>query len=147
LTWTFHGTRNFGNIFKAAQDIIAKINISESDDRYWRAAAIGRRAAVRVTRAREDDKLNNFINYVYQPATPGTYQRTPGSAFVAPDTPQARYLRTFGGIGDVTKFRAPLPPSINSTEYEAILKYVKSVGERNSTVRTPYNTETAYFWR
>lgn len=147
LTWVFHGTRNFGNIFKAAQDIVAKINISESDDRYWRAASIGRRAAVRVTRAREDDKLNNFVNYIYQPAYPGVYQRTPGSAFVAPDTPQARYLRTFGGIGDVTKFRAPPPPSVNSTGYEAILNYVKSVGDRNSTVRTAYETETAYFWR
>ncbi|KAH7072663.1 phosphatidic acid phosphatase type 2/haloperoxidase [Paraphoma chrysanthemicola] len=147
LTWTFHGTRNFGNIFKSAQDILVKINISESDDRYWRAAAIGRRAAVRVTNARQDDKLNNFVNYVYQPAYPGVYQRTPGSAFIAPDTPQARYLRTFGGIGDVTKFRAPPPPSVNSSEYEAILNYVKAQGDRNSTVRTPYNTETAYFWR
>jgi len=91
--------------------------------------------------------LNNFVNYVYQPATPGVYQRTPGSAFVAPDTPQARYLRTFGGIGDVTKFRAPPPPSVNSTGYEAILNYVKSQGERNSTVRKPFDTETAFFWR
>jgi hypothetical protein len=147
LTWTFHGTRNFGNIFKAAQDIITIINITESDNRYWRAAAIGRKAAVRVANARQDDKLNNFVNYVYLPATPGVYQRTPGSAFVAPDTPQARYLRTFGGIGDATKFRAPPPPSVNSSGYEALLNYVKSVGERNSTVRNAYDTETAFFWR
>ncbi|KAL6706875.1 hypothetical protein ACN47E_005018 [Coniothyrium glycines] len=147
LTWTFHGTRNFGNIFKATQDILVAINISESDDRYWRAAAIGRKAAIRVTNARQDDKLNNFVNYVYKPATPGVYQRTPGSAFVAPDTPQARYLRPFGGIGDITRFRAPSPPAWNSSGYESILDFVKTQGERNSTVRTPYNTETAYFWR
>ncbi|KAF1845998.1 acid phosphatase/Vanadium-dependent haloperoxidase [Cucurbitaria berberidis CBS 394.84] len=147
LTWTFHGTRNYGNIFKSAQDILVKINISESDDRYWRAAAIGRKAAIKVTNARQDDKLNNFVNYVYNPATPGVYQRTPGSAFVAPDTPQARYLRTFSGLGDITRFRAPPPPAWNSSEYEAILNYVKAQGEKNSTVRTPYNTETAYFWR
>lgn len=147
LTWTFHGTRNFGNIFKSTQDILVKINISESDDGYWRAAAIGRKAAVRVTNARQDDKLNNFVNYVYKPTTPGVYQRTPGSAFVAPDTPQARYLRTFGGLGDVTRYRAPPPPAWNSSEYESFLNQVKAQGDRNSTVRTPNNTETAYFWR
>lgn len=147
LTWTYHGSRNFGNIFKATQDILVKINISESDDQYWRAAAIGRKAAIRVTNARQDDKLNNFVNYVYKPAAPGVYQRTPGSPFVAPDTPQARYLRPFGGVGDITKFRAPPPPSVNSSDYEAIVEYVIAQGERNSTVRTAYNTETAYFWR
>lgn len=147
LTWTFHGTRNFGNIFKSAQDILVKINISESDERYWRAASIGRKAAIRVTNARQDDKLNNFVNYVYSPPYPGVYQRTPGSAFIAPDTPQARYLRPWGGIGDITKFRAPVPPSVNSSGYEDILNYVKAQGERNSTVRKPYDTETAYFWR
>ncbi|KAI8935835.1 hypothetical protein NX059_007352 [Plenodomus lindquistii] len=147
LTWTYHGSRNFGNIFKATQDILVKINISESDDQYWRAAAIGRKAAMQVTNARQDDKLNNFVNYVYKPARPGVYQRTPGSAFVAPDTPQARYLRPFGGVGDITKFRAPPPPSVNSSGYEANIQYVIAQGERNSTVRTAYNTQTAYFWR
>lgn len=147
LTWVYHGSRNFGNIFKSAQDIIVKINISETDNHYWRAAAIGRKAVIKVTNARQDDKLNNFVNYVYKPATPGVYQRTPGSAFIAPDTPQARYLRPFGGLGNITQFRAPPPPSVNSSEYEAILNYVKAQGDRNSTVRTANNTETAYFFR
>ncbi|KAF2031715.1 hypothetical protein EK21DRAFT_99455 [Setomelanomma holmii] len=138
---------NFGNISKAAQDVLAKINITETDDRYWRAAAIGRRAVIRVTNARQDDKLNNLVNYVYHSAYPSVYQRTPGSAFVAPDTPQARYLHTFGGIGDGTRFRVPPPPSVNSSTYESFLDCVKAQGERNSTVRTAYNIETAYFWR
>jgi hypothetical protein len=147
LTWTFHGTRNFGNIFKAAQDILGKIGISEQDNAYWRAAAIGRKAAARVTSARQDDGLNDFVNYVYHPAIPGVYQRTPGSAFVAPDTPQARYLRPFGGLYNITKFRAPPPPLLNSSAYEGFLNYTKAQGEKNSTVRTPYDTETAFFWR
>jgi hypothetical protein len=147
LTWTFHGTRNFGNIFKAAQDVLGKIGISEQDDAYWRAAAIGRKAAIRVTSARQGDGLNNFVNYVYHPATPGVYQRTPGSAFVAPDTPQARYLRPFGGLNNITIFRAPPPPTLTSSSYEGFLRYAKTQGEKNSTVRTPYDTETAFFWR
>lgn len=147
LTWTWHGTRNFGNIFKSTQDILIKINISETDDEYWRAASIGRKAAIRVINAREDDRLHDFVNYVYKPATPGVYQRTPGSNFVAPDTPQARYLRLFGGLGDVKQFRAPPPPAWNSSAYESYLLYVKTQGDRNSTVRTPDATEIAFFWR
>jgi hypothetical protein len=147
LTCTFHGTRNFGKIFKAAQDILEKIGISEEEEEYARAVAIGRKPALKVTTARQDDGINNFINYVYQPATPGVYQRTPGPAFVAPDTPQARYLRPFGGLQNITRFCAPPPPSLNSLVYEAFLNCTKAQGERNSTTRTPYDTETAFFWR
>jgi hypothetical protein len=147
LTWTFHGTRNFGNIFKAAQDVLSQIGINEVEEQYTRAATIGQKAALKATTARQNDGLNHFVNYVYQPATPGVYQRTPGSAFVAPDTPQARYLRPFGGLKNITAYRAPPPPSLNSSAYEGFLNYTKSQGEKNSTVRTPYDTETAFFWR
>jgi hypothetical protein len=64
-----------------------------------------------------------------------------------PDTPQAQFIRLFGGVGDVTRFRAPSPPSVNTSSYESIFNYVKAVGAKNSTTRTPYETETAYFWR
>ncbi|KAF2133904.1 hypothetical protein P153DRAFT_353131 [Dothidotthia symphoricarpi CBS 119687] len=110
LTGVFHSTRNFGNIFKSAQDIVSLIGIDEIDDKCWRAAAIGRRAAIKVTAVRQDDRLNNLVNYVFKSGTSSVYQRTPGSTFVAPDTAQARYLRTFGGLGDVTRFRASAPP-------------------------------------
>jgi hypothetical protein len=126
---------------------LERIGIKEQDKDYARATAIGRKAALKVTTARQEDGLNNFINYVYQPATPGVYQRTPGSAFVAPDTPQARYLRPFGGLHNITAFRAPPPPSLNSSVYEGFLNYTKARGEKNSTVRTPHDTETAFFWR
>lgn len=127
-------------------NITARIGINHTDAEYHRAAVIGQEAALRATTARQDDLLNNFVQYVYGPAEPGVYQRTPGG-LNAPDTPQARYLRTFGGIGDITKFRAPPPPAINSSEYEEILNYVKVQGDQNSTVRSAYDTETALFWR
>lgn len=147
LTWMFHGTRNFGNIFKSMQSITARIGIPSTDSGYWRATYIGRNASVRVTNARQNDRLNNFVDYVYGPMSPGVYQQTPGAEFTAPDTPQARYLRTFGGIGDITRFRAPAPPAVNSSGYEALLTYVKTHGEQNSSIRTFHETETAYFWR
>ncbi|GIZ47767.1 hypothetical protein CKM354_001085000 [Cercospora kikuchii] len=146
LTWTFHGTRNFANIYDKMSNITARIGINHTSDDYRRAAEIGQSAAVRVTTARQGDLLDNFVQYVYGPEEPGVYQRTPGG-LTAPDTPQARYLRTFGGIGNITRFRAPPPPAIDSEEYEGILNYVKAQGEQNSTERTDYNTETAYFWR
>ncbi|KAK4613799.1 hypothetical protein CLAFUW4_09638 [Fulvia fulva] len=146
LTWIFHGTRNFANIFTFMQNATRDIGISESDKSYGKAAKIGQKAALKVTNARQDDRLNNFVNYIYGPMEPGVYQRTPGG-LTAPDTPQARYLRTFGGLGDVTRFRAPAPPAVNSSGYEEILNYVKAKGEQNSTARTALETETAYFWR
>ncbi|KAI5365316.1 Putative phosphatidic acid phosphatase type 2/haloperoxidase [Septoria linicola] len=146
LTWIFHGTRNFANIYDNMANITAQIGIDHTSDDYWRAAEIGRDAALRVTSARQGDKLDDFVPYVYGPANPGIYQRTPGG-LTAPDTPQAYLLRPFGGIGNITKFRAPPPPAITSEGYEAILNYVKAQGEQNSTARSAYDTETAYFWR
>jgi hypothetical protein len=56
-------------------------------------------------------------------------------------------LGFFGGLGDVTRFRAPPPPKATTAEFEKYLVQVKAQGHRNSTVRKAYDTETAYFWR
>ena len=146
LIWTFHGTRLYGTVDSKLQAVLATIGIDQSSTDYQRATDIGQKAALNITIARSDDGINHFVDYVHAPAFPGVYEQTPGGAPI-PDTPQARYLRPFGGLGNVTRFRAPPPPSVNSSGYEDILLYVKQQGARNSTVRTPYDTETAYFWR
>ena len=146
LTWIFHGTRNFPNVFNSMAAAVRRIGIPESDSQYEEAASIGQEAVIRVTTARAGDGLDNFVNYVFGPEEPGVYQQTPGG-LSAPDTPQARYLRTFGGLGDITRFRAPPPPSIDSPEYEEFLNYVKEQGSNTSTVRSDFDTETAFFWR
>ena len=146
LVWTFHGTRSYATADSKLKAVLAPIGINQSSVDYQRATNIGRKAAVNVTIARSDDGINHFVDYVQQPATPGVYQQTPDGSPI-PDTPQARYLRLFGGLGDVTRFRAPPPPSVNSSGYEDILLYVKQQGARNSTFRKSYDTETAYFWR
>jgi hypothetical protein len=146
LVWIFHGTRLYATVDSKLKAVLAPIGISQSSVDYQRATNIGRNAAVNITRARSDDGINNFVDYVQQPAVPGVYQQTPDGSPI-PDTPQARYIRLFGGLGDVTRFRAPPPPSINSSGYEDFLLYVKQQGARNSTVRRSYDTETAYFWR
>jgi hypothetical protein len=136
----------YGTVDSKLKAVLAPIGIDQSSVDYQRATTIGRKAAVNITTARSDDGINNFVDYVQQPAAPGVYEPTPGGSPI-PDTPQARYLRLFGGLGDVTRFRAPPPPSVNSSGYEDFLLYVKEQGARNSTFRRSYDTESAYFWR
>lgn len=86
------------------------------------------------------------MDYVYGNKTPGVYQTTPGgNAF--PDTPQAPFVRPWAGIGDITAFRGPPPLPISDPKYEADVLELKEIGAQNSTKRTAYQTDTAYFWR
>jgi hypothetical protein len=146
LLWTFHGTRLYATVNAKLKAVLAPIGLNASSSDAVEATQIGREAAHTVIVARADDGINYFVDYVQQPAAPGVYQATPGGQPV-PDTPQAQFIRLFGGLGDVTRFRAPPPPAATAPEYEEFLDFVKAQGERNSTVRKPYDTETAYFWR
>lgn len=128
------------------QAILGPIGLNASSSDAVKATQIGRESAHTVIVARADDGINNFVDYEQKPAAPGVYQATPGGQPI-PDTPQAQFIRLFGGLGDVKRFRAPSPPNVTSPEYEPFLNYVKAQGERNSTVRKPYDTETAYYWR
>lgn len=146
LLWTFHGTRLYATVNSKLKAVLEPIGLGADTTDAVDAAEIGREAARTVVVARADDGINYFVDYDVRPAEPGVYQPTPGGQPV-PDTPQAQFIRLFGGLGDVTRFRAPPPPNATSPEYEPFLDFVKEQGARNSTVREPYDTETAYFWR
>lgn len=146
LLWTFHGTRLYATINSKLKAILPAIGVDATSTAAVTAIQIGRLAAQKVLTARADDGINSFVDFKPLPDTPGLYQQTPGGQLI-PDTPQARFIRLFGGVGDVKQFRPPPPPSANSTDYEAYVIQVKTQGERNSTVRTARDTETAYFWR
>jgi hypothetical protein len=146
LDWTFHGTRLYASIDAALKAVLDPIGINATSSAGRHATQIGREAAARVVSKRSNDRINHFVDYVYGPKLPGVYQQTPGGNPL-PDTPQARFVRLFGGVTNVTHFRAAPPPSINDSDYESFLLYVKGQGEQNSTVRTPFDTDTAYFWR
>lgn len=126
--------------------ILGPIGLEAGAPEAVEATQIGREAARTVMITRADDGINNFVDYAPKPPAPGVYQPTPGGPPI-PDTPQAQFIRLFGGVGDVTRFRAPPPPNVTSPDYEPFLDQVKSQGERNSIARRPYDTETAYFWR
>jgi hypothetical protein len=86
------------------------------------------------------------VDYTYGPKNPGIYQLTPGGA-APPDTPQAVYVRLYANLGNVTQYAVPPPPHFTDPGYEAYVTYVKAEGSLNSTVRTLYDTQTAYIWR
>jgi len=146
LVWIFHGTRNYNPTNAALKAVISKIGLASNSTDGAAAVKTGREAAKTVLLARSDDGNNDFVDYTFGPPTPGVYQVTPGGAPV-PDVPHSRFVKLFAAVGDVSKFEVPPPPSTSDPKYEQYLLEVKAQGERNSTVRTKFNTETAYFWR
>jgi hypothetical protein len=146
LIWVFHGTRNYAPTSAALKSIISKIGISANSTDGAAATKIGREAARTALVARSDDGNNDFVDYVYGPTTPGVYQQTP-SGNPVPDVPHSRFVKLFAAVGDVKQFNVEPPPSTSDPKYEKYLLEVKALGERNSTTRTKFQTETAYFWR
>jgi hypothetical protein len=146
LIWTFHGTRIYATIDARLAAVLPAIGVNATSTAGKEAIKIGRNAAHKAVTARSDDGINYYAPWTPLPALPGNYQQTPGGQSV-PDTPQAQYIRLFAGVGDVKRFRAPPPPKATGKDYETYLVQVKEQGERNSTVRNAYDTETAYFWR
>jgi len=146
LIWVFHGTRNYNPTDAALRSVISAIGLDPNSSKGKDAVERGRDAAGKVARARADDGLNDFVDYVHGPKVPDNYQQTPGGN-PFPDTPQARFVKTFAGIGDISKFRAPPPPKFDSPEYEADVLNLKANGSLVSPTRSAYDTDTAYFWR
>jgi hypothetical protein len=145
LLWTFHGTRLYATIDAAFSTVVGPIGINASSPEAHRAREIGEAAATRVATARVNDGIHRYVAYTPLPAEPGSYEGRPGGP-VIPDTPQAQNLRLFGGLDDVTKYRAPPPPAPESPEFEEYLTQVYEQGGNNSVNRTEYDTETAWFW-
>jgi len=146
LIWLFHGTRNYNAVDASLRAIIPQIGLDPKSDAGKKAVSLGRAAAAKVAKARADDGLNDFVDYVYGNKTPGVYQTTPGGNPI-PDTPQAPFVRPWAGLGDITPFRGPPPLPISDPKYEADVLELKEIGAQNSTKRTAYQTDTAYFWR
>jgi hypothetical protein len=105
LIWTFHGTRLCTTINSKLNTVIGPIGLDSISASGKNALSIGRESARKVAVARADDGINYFIDYTKQAALPGVYQATPGG-YPIPGKPQARHVRLFGGVGDVTRFTA-----------------------------------------
>ena len=88
---------------------------------------------------------NSSLVVPYTPSTDtGKWRPTPPGNLPAllPNWPQVNcFVMTSG-----SEFRGSGPPPLDSAAYAAAYNETKSLGALNSTTRTAYQTQTAYFW-
>lgn len=104
---------------------------------------LGKKAAASIIKLRVGDGHQKQGNYT--PMTkPGDYQYTPGwDGWVL--KPDFDYARPFA-MKEVTQFRAPSPPVLNSETYTQSYREVKAYGAKNSTLRSEDQTHYAHWW-
>ena len=147
LTWIFHGTRLYSYIDQALKNIQTEIMATAGSFNLTQAILVGRNATRGVIALRDDDGINNFVDYSFGPPVPGVYQLTLNGYGLPPDDSQAPFISMFATGKPATAYLAPPPPSVNDTSYESLLTHVKTIGGANSTVRTKEQTDIALFWR
>jgi hypothetical protein len=103
----------------------------------------GQQAAAANIARRQGDGSETAAQPVYQPQPgPGEYQFTPPFNFAA----QPSWGRVTPFIIDLQE-HAPEPPlSLKSAAYAGDLAFIKAIGERTSSIRTPEQSEIAEFW-
>ena len=106
--------------------------------------AIGEAAALAILALRANDGRN--VNVTFVPGTgPGEYQLTP-PAFAPPAIPWLAQVTPFT-MKSPSQFRPVQgPPALNSFAWVADYNTTKILGDINSTVRTPQQTEIGLFW-
>ncbi len=104
---------------------------------------VGREVAEKLVALRSKDGADAKVDY--QPGTgPGVWQPTP-PAFAPAIVPHWGKVSLFTSKS-VNQFKVPPPLALNSEAYIKDLIEVKSVGAKNSTVRTADQTAAAIFW-
>ena len=124
--------------FKAAlEDYLKGLPASRSD--VAKGVRLGELVAKRVFDSRADDGSTGVDSY--RPRTqPGVY--VPTVTMVAATWPRLRPLVLLRP----DQFRPGPPVALASQEWASDYNEVKTYGARNSTLRTPEQTETAKFW-
>ncbi len=103
--------------------------------------AVGTAAAAGMLAMRTGDHFDDVVPYVQPPFGPGVFEPiattpvvTPGLALVRPFT-----------YDSLSEYRPGGPIAMTSRRYARDLAEVQSIGRVNSTVRTPFQSETARF--
>jgi len=104
--------------------------------------AYGQAAAAHLIKQRENDGRNAAITFDKEPAK-GVWRPTPEARlpFFDPWLGQVTPLM----MTSSTQFRPGPPPALTSSKYTAEFKEVKKLGAKDSSARTPEQTETALF--
>ncbi|MBH8564606.1 phosphatase PAP2 family protein [Nostoc sp. CENA67] len=104
---------------------------------------LGKQVATKIIALRSQDGWDAKVDY--KPGTgPGVWQPTPPT-FAAALTPQIAKATPFT-FKNIDQFQVPPPLALNSAPYAKEINEVKSIGGKNSKVRTADQTAAAIFW-
>ena len=133
----------------AAQLLVRLGPVGDYDQSVIDGIAVGALAAEAIIELRMDDILN-ALNATVPPYTPdpdkdpGMWQPTP-PANSAAAAPHWANLDPFALVSP-DQFLPEGPPELTSRAYAKALKQVQSLGDADSTLRTPEQTEIAEYW-
>ncbi|GAA5120981.1 vanadium-dependent haloperoxidase [Luteolibacter yonseiensis] len=104
----------------------------------------GEKAAREIITSRENDGSSEHVSYVPK-FTPGMWRRTP--PFLRPPelAQWAKEVQPFV-LKTPDQFRCPPPPALASADYATAYDEVRSIGGKNSAVRTSEQSTIAKFW-
>ncbi len=104
---------------------------------------LGKAVAKNMLQLRANDGHQKQGNYTPM-SKPGDYQYTPGwNNWVL--KPDFNYALPFA-LDTVTQFRSPPPPHLTTRQYTQSFMEVKKFGQKNSTSRSPDQTNYAHWW-
>ena len=106
---------------------------------------IGQAVAQQILALRSQDGAGAVIPYTPPNQDPGQWQPTPPD-FTPATTAHIPLMSPFA-VTSGSQFAPPPPPALTSPEYAESFNEVKALGSRNSTVRTPDQTQVAFLWR
>jgi hypothetical protein len=117
--------------------------INASDAAKSSGVEVGEGSAAALIAARTGDGLKAPVAYV-PGSGPGAWQPTP-PGFLAPATPWLGAMRPFT-MSDASEFLPAGPTPLNSKAWKRDYNLTRLLGNANSTVRTPQQSEIGIFW-
>ncbi len=118
----------------------AKVENGISEAMGWQ---VGSQVAARILTLRANDGANTQVTYTAQSGLGYWKSTAPGAP--APVLPQWPNVTPFA-LQTGSQFRPTTPPTYTSAQFISDLAAVRSLGSRDSTVRTADQTQIALFW-
>jgi hypothetical protein len=109
-----------------------------------RGVLLGKLVGAAMVLSRKHDGASREVEYTVNP-DPGHWSPDPINPLQQAWGPGWGQVRPFA-LRSGKQFRAPPPPMLDSAAYAAAFNEVKSLGEKDSTTRTPEQTEIGIFW-
>jgi membrane-associated phospholipid phosphatase len=139
------------NLFPAQQagfdaaynNSLAKISTKSTDESKKTGIAWGEFVAAEILSWRSHDGSDAVVDYT-PGSGPGVWIPTP-PAFLPALYPNWPFVTCFA-LTDGSQFRPPRPPRLDSAQWAFDFNLTKILGRRDSTNRTPEQTEIALFW-